>query len=598
MKALKRTVMMTRLMVLCMIIALIPVYGDPVYAAQNDHEVSGVDEIGIQTSYPVNDLASEETAEEEECIEISAEEFDELEAMGSPVKAGSRNSAFVNGLHHGYFYNGLSEDGKQIYDAALQIADEEHIFKDHEFLSRKNYTGIFNLKGARIVDNFTAFLEAREALQLDHAENDVIAFTSLREQTLYSGNRRKSYVYFYGNGELNPYTKTNTYDKTQIDAIIAARNEILAGVNLNTAPELIELQIHDALINRTEYKSDGYKTDQDIYGALVHRKAVCAGYSRAFSYLMNYVGIPTMYIRGKAGGTSTNGNHAWNIVLIGGKWYEVDCTWDDQPKSMHLDNVIHDYFNLTTAEMKEHNVLGSGKVKTYHTRDESIIAPIAYGTKYTYKALKSGVTGNSYRITLDVNGEGATIGQTTAIAYDGVCCQLPYPTRKDYVFTGWYTKAFGGTKITSGKIFSGPTTLYAHWDVIKEFTIGDISYEMISSSQVKVTAVSNISTVIIPEMVEYAGKNLYVKAIGENAFDGTTAVKKIDIQALLYTVEEGAFRGAKHVNKIIFRYGGLVKSVAYNALYDISGAKVILYYPSKKLKKAVMDRWNVKCVIR
>lgn len=42
---------------------------------------------------------------------------------------------------------------------------------------------------------------------------------------------------------------------------------------------------------------------------------------------------------------------------------------------------------------------------------------------------------------------------------------LPVPTREGYVFTGWYTSANGGTKITSSTIVTNTSdhTLYAHW---------------------------------------------------------------------------------------------------------------------------------------
>ena len=40
---------------------------------------------------------------------------------------------------------------------------------------------------------------------------------------------------------------------------------------------------------------------------------------------------------------------------------------------------------------------------------------------------------------------------------------LPKPTRKGYVFRGWYTKKSGGTKITSKRIIKEKSTFYAHW---------------------------------------------------------------------------------------------------------------------------------------
>lgn len=40
---------------------------------------------------------------------------------------------------------------------------------------------------------------------------------------------------------------------------------------------------------------------------------------------------------------------------------------------------------------------------------------------------------------------------------------LPFPTRKGYTFTGWYTAKSGGTKVTAETKISRSQTLYAHW---------------------------------------------------------------------------------------------------------------------------------------
>lgn len=50
---------------------------------------------------------------------------------------------------------------------------------------------------------------------------------------------------------------------------------------------------------------------------------VCAGYSLAYSYLLKRVGIESRYVVSQAM------THAWNLVKIGGNWYNVDLTFDD-----------------------------------------------------------------------------------------------------------------------------------------------------------------------------------------------------------------------------------------------------------------------------
>lgn len=100
-----------------------------------------------------------------------------------------------------------------------------------------------------------------------------------------------------------------------------------------------ELFIHNALIEKAEYATSS-AMNQSAYSALVSGDTVCAGYARAFQYLMQQVGIPCYYCTGYSGE-----DHAWNIARIDGKFYNVDVTWDD------TDPATVDYFNKTDAEL-------------------------------------------------------------------------------------------------------------------------------------------------------------------------------------------------------------------------------------------------------
>ncbi len=62
----------------------------------------------------------------------------------------------------------------------------------------------------------------------------------------------------------------------------------------------------------------------NAYGALVLRNAVCAGIACGFKLLCDMAGLPCIVVNGKAG----SGRHAWNIVRIQQRFYQVDCTWD------------------------------------------------------------------------------------------------------------------------------------------------------------------------------------------------------------------------------------------------------------------------------
>ena len=58
----------------------------------------------------------------------------------------------------------------------------------------------------------------------------------------------------------------------------------------------------------------------DAYNALINHTAVCQGYALLIVSDAFRSRLKTRII--------TGGNHAWNIVSIGGLWYNLDATWD------------------------------------------------------------------------------------------------------------------------------------------------------------------------------------------------------------------------------------------------------------------------------
>lgn len=140
----------------------------------------------------------------------------------------------------------------------------------------------------------------------------------------------------------------------------SAANEIIAGAINYTTDFEKERYVHDALLGRVEYQL-GARMNQSAYSALVNRQTVCAGYARAFQYILQQLNIPCYYCTGFSGE-----NHAWNIVKLDGDYYNVDLTWDDtQPGT-------YDYFNRSDAEFARDHV----------RKSLSVYLPACGGTKY------------------------------------------------------------------------------------------------------------------------------------------------------------------------------------------------------------------------
>lgn len=79
----------------------------------------------------------------------------------------------------------------------------------------------------------------------------------------------------------------------------------------------------------------------------------------------------------------------------------------------------------------------------------------------------------AFTVTFDVNGGSASpaAGKTDS---RGRLASLPSPgTRTGYVFDGWYTAAEGGSAVDANHVYTGDTTLYAHWSQIppETFTV-------------------------------------------------------------------------------------------------------------------------------
>lgn len=106
------------------------------------------------------------------------------------------------------------------------------------------------------------------------------------------------------------------------------------------------LYVHDYITENTVYDHEAAETMKiglsgTAYGCLVKGKAVCGGYSAAFIYLMNYLGIES--------GFTTGSNHAWNWVKLDGEYYWIDVTWDDMDYENY--NASHKFFLISDEQL-------------------------------------------------------------------------------------------------------------------------------------------------------------------------------------------------------------------------------------------------------
>lgn len=105
-------------------------------------------------------------------------------------------------------------------------------------------------------------------------------------------------------------------------------NEALSHIDNSMSDVQKALVMHDYICDKATYPvlnsaADDKEIYHSAYGLFYDGNIVCAGYSLAYSYLMNQLGIECKYV------TSSPMSHAWNAIKIDDNWYNVDITWDD-----------------------------------------------------------------------------------------------------------------------------------------------------------------------------------------------------------------------------------------------------------------------------
>ncbi|MGN0675950.1 MAG: transglutaminase domain-containing protein [Oscillospiraceae bacterium] len=106
---------------------------------------------------------------------------------------------------------------------------------------------------------------------------------------------------------------------------------------------------HDRIVTGCTFSTEEEHVNS-AYGVLVKGYGQCEGYAAAMSLLCDKAGIPNYIV---CGTNSAGDTHAWNKVMLNGKWYNADCTWDDPIiKQNNPDFVRHDYLLVKDSEIE------------------------------------------------------------------------------------------------------------------------------------------------------------------------------------------------------------------------------------------------------
>lgn len=159
------------------------------------------------------------------------------------------------------------------------------------------------------------------------------------------------------------------------EKIEEAADTCIAGISPEAATYEKIKYVYEYLIDTVEYQADSADS-QNIQSALLYHSSVCAGYSKAFQYILNRMGIFCTYVTGEIKG---GGEHGWNMVRIGEEYYYVDVTWGDPVFANQVGEAVQ-------GDVKNYNYLCCTQYDLFktHIPDESLELPACTSDAYNY----------------------------------------------------------------------------------------------------------------------------------------------------------------------------------------------------------------------
>lgn len=114
-----------------------------------------------------------------------------------------------------------------------------------------------------------------------------------------------------------------------IDQEIAAwaRNVVSQVIRPGMSDREKIIALHDYMIFNADYLQDESRDTHTIRGFYRYGKVQCSGYTDTFYLLGHMAGLEVKLVSGVI--LEDGESHAWNLVMLDGKWYAMDITWDD-----------------------------------------------------------------------------------------------------------------------------------------------------------------------------------------------------------------------------------------------------------------------------
>lgn len=310
-----------------------------------------------QTETPAGDDESSDQKTEEPEEQLPAEE-----------EAGDESGETEDGLLADDV--SISENDLQISGNDLMSVGEPEIWVDAEIEGAYQFGGAPSADGGIALYAETAYNEEEtmEYLYKQMKERitsiDVQAYNIPRDKVrdVISGVLNENPDLYYVNSGFSYSATTTKIEKLIITYNTTLNNAAwqqgvdaaLASVDSGMTDLQKAIVLHDYLAVNCEYDYENYQANTlpgesySAYGVFAKRTAVCQGYALAYKYLLNQEGIDCYMV------TSDKMNHAWNLIKLDGKYYQVDVTWDDPVWDL-VGRSVHTFMFCSDAVFQDAN---------------------------------------------------------------------------------------------------------------------------------------------------------------------------------------------------------------------------------------------------
>ncbi|MBO5985891.1 MAG: hypothetical protein J6Q02_03735 [Lachnospiraceae bacterium] len=351
------------------------------------------------------------------------------------------SAQIINNAKEFYCYKLLTKEQQGIYDAYYLLAQDP--------TTQENIVSFQTSKDINSEEIMPELMMPLLALVYDHPE--------LWWMNPWNGTAEVGWgVGEQKNGKTTLYAGfTQTYANFEKD--VAAFNksvsEFLQGIDKNAGEEKIALAVHDKLIDWVTYDDEVLQKGMvdfahTAFGPIVANSrgtphtCVCDGYSQGYAYLCQQLGVTALVVLGPVSNAGADGNlglHAWNIVRINDRWYEVDSTWDDLTylpdavkntwdkntngyeyylemvnDNIYMDRLYHYMYCITTKEIANYQPPSS----LYYTSRDGRVRFCVIGGSQRWRMHEKAGSGNGfeddYTVLLPVADGSLVSGGTTS----------------------------------------------------------------------------------------------------------------------------------------------------------------------------------------